>query len=278
MPWSPPGQCFTIVGCRCSEKVAELAADTLRAGALDEELKRRVMSAPALAGLAAAVASRYSGGETVDDAIAAARAGLAWGHQASIDYAGESVRDAALAWRATNVFVALAIAIGQAGIPSTVSLDLPHVGSVVDRDLGYRHARKIAEASTSLGTAMMISAEGSDRTDLVLDLYEALAAEYRHVGITLQARLHRTPEDLERVPALPGTVRLVKGSFLETDHVAWQRGSPECERAGLVSGGIQDQPRGGCCRGCPVDGTKRTVQPPTRNCAASDAPAAGASR
>jgi hypothetical protein len=59
------------------EKITELAADTLRAWALDEDLKRRVMSTPALAGLATTVASRYTAGETADDAIAAARAGLA---------------------------------------------------------------------------------------------------------------------------------------------------------------------------------------------------------
>jgi hypothetical protein len=165
--------------------------------------------------------------DTADDAIAAARAGLARGHLASIDYVGESVRDAGLARRETDVFLALAGAIGRAGIPATVSFDLSHVGSVVDRDLGLRHARELAEATAPLGTAMMISAEGSDRTGLVLDLYETLAADYPHVGITLQARLHCTPDDLERVLALPGTVRLVKGSFLETDVVAWRRGSPE---------------------------------------------------
>ncbi len=81
---------------------------------------------------------------------------------------------------------------------------------------------------------MMISAEGSDRTDLVLHLYELLAAEYPHVGITLQARLHRTPDDLERVLALPGTVRLVKGAFLETDATAWRHGSPELTAAYLA--------------------------------------------
>jgi proline dehydrogenase len=86
----------------------------------------------------------------------------------------------------------LAAAVGREGIPSTVSFDLSHVGSVVDRELGFRHAREIAEATAPLGAAMMISAEGSDRTDLVLDLYEALAAEHPHVGITLQARLYRT--------------------------------------------------------------------------------------
>jgi proline dehydrogenase len=133
------------------EKITELAADTLRAWALDEDLKRRVMSTPALAGLAAAVAGRYTAGDTADDAIAAARAGLARGHLASIDYAGESVRDAELARRETDVFLALAAAIGRAGIPATVSSDLSQVGSVVDRDLGLRHAREIAEATAPLG-------------------------------------------------------------------------------------------------------------------------------
>ncbi len=51
-------------------------------------------------------------------------AGLARGHLASIDYAGESVRDAELASRETDVFLALAAAIGHAGIPATVSFDL----------------------------------------------------------------------------------------------------------------------------------------------------------
>jgi proline dehydrogenase len=124
------------------EKSTELAADTLRAWALDEDLKRRVLSTPALAELAA-VAGRYSGGETACDAIA-----------------GD------LARRATDVFPALAAAISRAGIPSTVSFDVSHVGSVVDRDLGYRHAREIAEATAPLGTALMISAEGPDRADL----------------------------------------------------------------------------------------------------------------
>jgi proline dehydrogenase len=219
------------------DKITERAADTLRAWALDEDLKRRVMSTPALARLAAAVAGRYSAGETVDEAIGAARAGLARGHLASIDYVGESVREAGLARRATDVFLTLAAAIGRAGIPVTVSFDLSHIGSVVDRGLGLRHAREIAEATAALGTALMISAEGSDRTDLVLDLYDALAADYPHVGITLQARLHRTPDDLARVVARPGTVRLVKGSFLETDAVAWRRGSPELTAAYLALAG-----------------------------------------
>ena len=205
----------------------EEVADALRAWALDEELKARVLSDPGLAAAARRVASRYIGGDTIGEAVAVARAGVASGHLASIEYAGESVRDRDLARSETDVFLELAQAIAEEGLPSSVSLDLSHLGAVVDAGLGLAHARELAAATASSGQEMMISAEGSDRTDLVLGLYETLANEYDHVGITLQARLHRTPRDLERVLRTDGRVRLVKGAFLESEEIALRRGTEE---------------------------------------------------
>jgi proline dehydrogenase len=210
---------------------------------LDEDLKRRVMATPSLAVMAAQVARRYTAGETVAEAIEAAQAGMRRGHLPSIEYAGESVRERELARAETDVFLDLISAVGAAALPSTISFDLSHVGSLIDPALGLEHARRMAQASAALGTAMMISAEGSDRTDLVLDLYEQLVAEHPHVGVTLQARLHRTPTDLERVLHLPGTIRLVKGAFLEPEAVAYRRDSPQLTKAylslarRLISGG-----------------------------------------
>ena len=210
----------------------EEAANTLRSWALDENLKQTVMANPALAALAGRVAARYTAGQTIQDAIAAAQAGLTRGHAASIEYAGESIRDAALARDETDVFLDLASSIAAADLPSTVSFDLSHIGAIIDRDLALRHAREMAAATAPLTTALMISAEGSDRTDLVLDLYDALAADYPHVGITLQARLHRTPDDLERAMKHPGRIRLVKGAFLEPTDLAYPRGSDVAYSAG----------------------------------------------
>ena len=73
----------------------------------------------------------------------------------------------------------------------------------------------------------MISAEGSERTDLVLDLYEKISDTYPETGITIQARLHRSPADLTRVMQRPGPVRLVKGAFLENSTTALPRDSAE---------------------------------------------------
>lgn len=205
----------------------ENAADTLRAWALDEELKKHVMSTPSLAAAASKVARRYTAGDSVAEAIAVAGAAVARGHQASIEYAGESVRSAEVAHAEAGVFLELAAAIAQAGLPSTISFDLSHLGLLVDPELSIGYVRQLAAATQDLGTVLMISAEGSDRTDLILDVYERLCAEIPRVGITLQARLHRTPGDLERVLALPGTIRLVKGAFLESESVAYPRGSAE---------------------------------------------------
>lgn len=203
----------------------ERTADVLRRWALDEGLKEQMLADPRIARAASRVSRRYIAGEGIDDALGAVRAAMLRGHAGSIEYVGESIRSAEVANAETRVFTRLAHAIGDAGLPSTVSFDLSHVGSVIDPALGLENARAIARATTSLGTGLMVSAEGSDRTDLVLDLYEQLAAEFPHVGITLQARLRRTPEDLERVLPLPGRVRLVKGAFLESEEVAHRRNS-----------------------------------------------------
>jgi len=202
----------------------ERAADTLRGWALDEDLKARVMANPALSTLARQVAMRYTAGETIDEALAAVTGAAERGHLGSIEYAGESVRDADIARAETDVFLNLAGTLTDFPIPTTVSFDLSHIGSTVSYELGLAHARELAAATQASGSALMISAEGSDRTDLVLDLYDAVASDYPHVGITLQARLHRSPHDLDRLLRHPGPIRLVKGAFLESDEVAIRRG------------------------------------------------------
>jgi proline dehydrogenase len=205
----------------------EAAADVLREWALDEDLKRRVMSSPPLAGVARKIARDYSAGESVHDAIAAAKRSMARGHLVSLEYAGESVRDAQVAQAETAVFLELISELQKAGIAGTVSFDLSHIGSLVSPALALENARRLAEALAPLGTSLMISAEGSERTDLVLDLYEALSEDKLPVGVTLQARLHRSEKDLERLLEQRGTIRLVKGAFLEPTATAYSRGSSE---------------------------------------------------
>ncbi|MET1020122.1 MAG: proline dehydrogenase family protein [Microterricola sp.] len=201
------------------------SAEALRAFALDESLKARVLADARLAPIARRIAERYIAGETLDEAFDRLPEVLARGHLASIEYTGESVRDAAVADAETEVFLELARRIQSSAVPSTVSLDLSHIGLTVDPELGYRNAVRLAEATAEAGTELIISAEGSARTDLVLDTHARLCRSFDHVGITVQARLHRTPADLAALLQRPGRVRLVKGAFLEPESVAFARDS-----------------------------------------------------
>jgi len=199
------------------------AARALRRMALDEDLKARVVTDPVLAGLARRIADRYVAGENLHDALVRARAVVRRGHAVSLELVGESVRDRQEAEQATDAFVEVAQAITDCGLPSTVSLDLSHLGLLIDRGLGAANAERVARAAAAAGTTLMLSAEGSDRTELVLDTYERVFDACPVVGITLQARLHRTPDDLARVMARSGRVRLVKGAFEESEYVAVSR-------------------------------------------------------
>jgi proline dehydrogenase len=56
-----------------------------------------------------------------------------------------------------------------------------------------------------------------------VEIYADVQARRGNLGICLQAYLHRTPRDLERLLSLGGHIRLCKGAYLEPPEVAHQR-------------------------------------------------------
>jgi proline dehydrogenase len=65
--------------------------------------------------------------------------------------------------------------------------------------------------------------ESTPYVDRTLDLFCELRRESRHVGIALQAYLHRTANDVERLVPLGAAIRLVKGAYLEPPTLAFAR-------------------------------------------------------
>ncbi len=206
------------------------AAQVLRALALDEDLKQRIPQDPILGPLARKVARRYVAGENLTAALERATSILAAGHRANVEYMGESCRDPQRATEETDVFLDAARLLPP---NCSISLDLTHIGLAVDEELALANATRLAQATADTGREMIISAEGSDRTDAVLAVHRALCQSFDHVGVTVQARLHRTAEDLPRLLSLPGRIRLVKGAFLEPETIAYPREDPALATAYL---------------------------------------------
>jgi len=169
-----------------------------------------------------AFARRFIAGETVEEAIAAARALESRGLLHTLDYLGESVSSLAEAEAATRDYLRVTDAVMQAGIIRNLSLKLTQLGLDVDRASAVDNLRKILERSE--GFFIRIDMESSSYTQVTLDIFEMLWEQgYRNIGIVLQADLLRTEADEERMGRLGAHVRLVKGAYRESKAVAYQK-------------------------------------------------------
>jgi proline dehydrogenase len=84
------------------------------------------------------------------------------------------------------------------------------------------HAERIVERAAARDTFVWIDMEDHTTTDATLDVFESLTTAYGGgVGVCLQANLHRTPDDFDRLADCPGKVRLVKGAYDEPAAVAY---------------------------------------------------------
>ena len=167
-------------------------------------------------------ARRFIAGETVEEAIAAARALEARGMLISLDLLGESVTSLASASAATRGYLDVIDAIIASGIERNISLKLTQLGLDVDRACAVDNLRKILESAGPAGFFVRIDMENSPYTEVTLDIFETLWGHgYRQLGVVLQSMLYRSEQDLTRVNALGARVRLVKGAYKESKAVAY---------------------------------------------------------
>ena len=169
----------------------------------------------------ASFARRFIAGETVEEAIAAARAVEATGCLQTLDYLGESVASLAEADAATRDYLTIIDEIIRSGIGRNLSLKLTQLGLDVDRASAVDNLRKILARAD--GFFVRIDMESSRYTDVTLDIFELLWEQgYHQIGVVLQADLYRTEQDLRRVMRLGARVRLVKGAYKEPFTVAYK--------------------------------------------------------
>jgi proline dehydrogenase len=169
-------------------------------------------------------ARRFIAGETIEEAVAAARAISARGLSITLDYLGESVATAEEAAEATKAYLRIIDAIVHAGIERNISLKLTQLGLDVDRATAVDNLRRILEPAGAHGFFVRIDMENSPYTEATLQTFESLWHQGHHnIGVVLQSCLLRTDEDLRRVLALGARVRLVKGAYQEPSDVAYRR-------------------------------------------------------
>ncbi len=201
-----------------------VATDALKKAALNEEAKNYILQNEKLFKTLKKAANRYIAGETLNEAILAVKQLNSKGYKVTTDFMGESIRNEKDADEAKNEFIAFAKAIKRESINSSISLDLSHIGLLVSNDLTKQNLHLICEEAAKSNQEVIISMEGTDRTDQILDIYKESLKIHSNLGITIQAYLYRTSDDFQEIVRLSGSIRLVKGAYDTPKNLSLPRG------------------------------------------------------
>jgi proline dehydrogenase len=169
-------------------------------------------------------ARRFIAGETIAEAMEAARAVEARGMTVTMDLLGESVTSLSKADAATRDYIAVVEAMVAADVGRNISLKLTQLGLDVDKASAIDNLRKILERAETAGFFVRIDMENSPYTAVTLEIYETLWRHgYQHLGVVLQSALYRSETDLATINGFGGRVRLVKGAYKEPKTVAYPK-------------------------------------------------------
>jgi proline dehydrogenase len=190
---------------------------------------------------------RFMPGEQLSDALDAAERLKGHGIGALLTHLGENLVDAPEADAVAAHYLDALEQVRARGIDGEMSVKLTQLGLDLDRDLAKRHLASMAVRARELDAGVVwIDMEGSAYTEATVALYERLRTAHARTGICLQAYLHRTAADVERLRRLDPAIRLVKGAYDEPAAVAFQdRRAVDASYAALAVGflaGSRDRP------------------------------------
>jgi proline dehydrogenase len=164
---------------------------------------------------------RFMPGDTLDDALAAARALAAHRLGSLVTQLGEGITKASQAEAVRDHYLEVFDRIRAAGLPTWVSVKPTQLGLDLSTSGCKAHLVALADRAERAGSLLWIDMEDSRYVDATLDLYRAVRERQPRAGLALQAYLRRTPADLEALLPLRPTIRLVKGAYNEPATLAF---------------------------------------------------------
>jgi proline dehydrogenase len=164
--------------------------------------------------------SKFMPGETIEDAIAAAKALQPSGITTILTRLGENITRLEEADDVAAHYVRVIDLIKAAGLDAQVSVKPTQLGFDQDVEICFKHLAKLNDYAQAAGVFLWLDMESSKYVDGTIALYKRLRARTPKIGIAIQAYLHRTEKDLEPLVAIGSAIRMVKGAYLEPADVA----------------------------------------------------------
>lgn len=171
----------------------------------------------------------YIAGETMEDAFRVSKDLNKRGMKVTLDVLGEFIKDLREAEANKEEYLKLIDASVKEGIDGNFSLKPTSFGLLIDKEVCYNHIREIVTKASSYNNFIRIDMEDSPCTDMEIELFRRLKAEFpASVGLVLQAYLRRTYRDLElmldlNTAEIPVSYRLCKGIYVEPESIAFKK-------------------------------------------------------
>lgn len=174
-------------------------------------------------GLARRFASRFVAGETVEQAVEAARQLQKIDMTASLDLLGESVSRSEETTVARDQYIDMMTRLAAGQLEVNVSIKLTQMGFDIDESRCAANMLSIVGLAAKHDGFVRIDMESSEYTQRTLDFYfEHIAEELRpHCGVVIQSALRRSTDDVNLLIERRVRVRLCKGAYLEPPSVAF---------------------------------------------------------
>jgi proline dehydrogenase len=158
---------------------------------------------------------KFMPGETLDDALGAAKSLAARRIPTTLTQLGENVTNPEEAAVVTDQYLEALARVAELGLDTEISVKPTHLGLDFDPELAFGNTERLAARAAELGNWLWVDMEASASVDGTLDLYRRLRNRFEHVGVCLQAYLRRTRADMNQLLKLGASIRLVKGAYRE---------------------------------------------------------------
>jgi proline dehydrogenase len=164
--------------------------------------------------------SRFMPGETLDDALSAAKALQQKKIATVFTHLGENVADRQEAQKVTEHYLQALSRLHASGLGIEISIKLTQLGLDLSPELCLDNVIRILQAEKT-DSIVWIDMEASNYIDPTLDIYRRTLERFPNAGICLQAYLRRTKKDLADLLPLRPSIRLVKGAYSEPPEIAF---------------------------------------------------------
>jgi proline dehydrogenase len=169
------------------------------------------------------LARRFVAGETLDEAIAAARKCNDAGMLVSLDYLGENVSTTADAQRARDAYLEVFDRIDREKLYANVSCKLTQLGLDLSAEFCEGLVLSVVERAAAYESFLRVDMEGSVYTQRTVELVKRIRTRNPAIGTVIQAYLYRSEGDIQDLLAYGCRVRLCKGAYKESAEVAFER-------------------------------------------------------